>query len=92
MPSFLTSDRAATPTHGSWLNQVEHWFALLSQRQIKRGSYSSVRELEAAIAQFIALHNDRSRPFVWSDTADDTLHSISRFAARTLAEHRTNSM
>ena len=39
-----------TPTHSSWLNQVERWFALLSQRQIKRGSHASVRELEAAIS------------------------------------------
>jgi hypothetical protein len=46
-----------TPTHASWLNQVERWFALLTQRQIKRGSHTSVQELEAAIRVFItALH------------------------------------
>ena len=44
------------PTHASWLNQVERWFALLTQRQIKRGSHRSVQELEAAIRQFIAAH------------------------------------
>jgi transposase len=81
-----------TPTHSSWLNQVERWLALLSQRQIKRASHYSVRELEAAIAQFIALHNERPRPFVWTKTADDILHSIGRFASRTLAEHRANNM
>jgi transposase len=81
-----------TPTHSSWLNQVERWFALLSQRQIKRGSHYSVRELEAAIAQFIAVHNERPKPFVWTKTADDILNSIGRFASRTLAEHRPNNM
>jgi transposase len=55
-----------TPTHSSWLNQVERWFALLSQRQIKRGSHSSVRELEA-------LHNEQPQPFVWTKTADAIL-------------------
>jgi transposase len=46
-----------TPTHASWLNQFERWFALLTQRQIKRGSHTSVQELEAAIRAFItALH------------------------------------
>jgi transposase len=55
-----------TPTHSSWRNQVERWFALLSQPQIKRGSHYSVRELEAAIAEFIAIHNQQPKPFVWN--------------------------
>jgi transposase len=76
-----------TPTHSSWLNQVERWFALLSQRQIKRGSHSSVRELESAIAEFIALHNQQPKPFVWTKTADAILSSIGRFASRTLEVH-----
>jgi transposase len=50
-----------TPTHSSWLNQVERWFALLSQRQIKRGSHYSVRELEGAM-EFIDVHNEQSNP------------------------------
>ena len=48
----------------SWLHQVEGWFALLPQRQIKRGSHHSVRELEAAIAEFIARHNEQPKLFV----------------------------
>ena len=51
-----------TPTHASWLNQVERWFALLTQRQIKRGSHRSVQELEAAIREFIAVHNQQPKP------------------------------
>ena len=81
-----------TPTHSSWLNQVERWFALLSQRQIKRGSHYSVRELEAAIAEFIALHNEQPKPFVWTKTADAILSSIGRFASRTLEVHGKNNM
>jgi transposase len=81
-----------TPTHSSWLNQVERWFALLSQRQIKRGSHYSVRELEASISDFIALHNEQPKPFVWSKTADAILSSIGRFASRTLELHGANNM
>jgi transposase len=81
-----------TPTHSSWLNQVERWFALLSQRQIKRGSHYSVRELEAAILEFIDVHNEQPKPFVWTKSADTILNSIERFATRTLASHDTNNM
>ncbi len=81
-----------TPTHSSWLNQVERWFALLAQRQIKRGSHSSVRELQAAIAEFIAVHNLQPKPFVWSKSADAILSSIGRFASRILAVHSPNHM
>lgn len=76
-----------TPTHASWLNQVERWFALLSQRQIKRGSHASVRELEAAIFEFIHENNREPKPFVWTKTADQILASIARFASSTLAAH-----
>jgi transposase len=81
-----------TPTHSSWLNQVERWFALLSQRQIKRGSHYSVRELESAILEFIDVHNEKPKPFVWTKSADAILNSIGRFASRTLAAHGTNNI
>jgi transposase len=74
-----------TPTHGSWLNQVERWFGLLTQRQIKRGSHKSVAALKAAIQEFLAAHNDDPKPFVWTKSADDILASIARFATRTSA-------
>ena len=79
-------------THSSWLNQVERWFALLSQRQIKRGSHHSVRELEAAISEFIAVPNEQPKPFVWTKSADAILASIGRFASRTLALHAQKNM
>ena len=76
-----------TPTYGSWLNQVERWFALLTQRQIKRGSHRSVVELERAIKAFIQHHNRQPKPFAWVKTADEILASIARFAQRTAADH-----
>jgi len=76
-----------TPTYGSWLNQVERWFALLTQRQIKRGSHRSVVELERAIRDFIQHHNRDPKPFHWVKTADEILASIARFAQRTVADH-----
>ena len=76
-----------TPTHASWLNQVERWFALLTQRQIKRGSHSSVQELETAIREFIVAHNQHAKPFRWAKSADQILASIARFATSTLAAH-----
>ena len=76
-----------SPTHSSWLNQVERWFALLTQRQIRRGSHTSVRQLEDAISEFIAVHNQNPKPFVWTKTADQILASIARFASATVAAH-----
>jgi hypothetical protein len=58
---------------------------LLSQRLIKRGSHSSVRELESAILEFIDVHNEQPKPFVWTKSADAILNSIGRFASCTLA-------
>lgn len=76
-----------TPTHGSWLNQVERWFGLLTQRQLKRGAHTSVAQLRRAILEFIGVTNDRPKPFKWTATADDILAKIARFAQRTLIAH-----
>src|SRR5258705_13234973 len=76
-----------TPTHASWLNQVERWFAFLTQRQIKRGSHRNVHELETQIREFISLHNHQPKPFQWTKSADQLLASIARFATSTLAAH-----
>ena len=76
-----------TPTHSSWLNQVERWFGLLSQRQIKRGSHSSVRQLEEAIKEFINNHNANPKPFIWTKSADQILSKIEKLARTTLALH-----
>jgi transposase len=68
-----------TPTSASWLNQVERFFALLTDKKIRRGIYRSVVALKADIASFIAHHNADPRPFRWTKSADDILASIERF-------------
>jgi transposase len=73
-----------TPTYSSWLNQIERWFGLLEQRQLKRGVHRSTAELERAIYEFIEVTNDEPKPFVWTKSADDILASIRRFCMRTL--------
>jgi len=72
-----------TPTYGSWINLVERWFAEITNKRIRRGVFRSVKELEAAIREYIAVHNENPKPFVWTRTADQILESIARFAQRT---------
>jgi len=72
-----------TPTSASWLNQVERWFATLTQNYIRRGTHRSTRQLEQAIRRYLEVHNTDPKPFVWSKSADDILASIERFCLRT---------
>jgi transposase len=76
-----------TPTYGSWLNLVERWFALLTERQLRRGSHLSVVQLRKAIEQFLEVTNEAPKPFIWTATADQILGRIARFAQRTLRAH-----
>jgi transposase len=78
-----------TPTSASWLNQVERWFALLADKQIKRGVHRSVHELKAAITAFLQAHNDDPKPFIWTKTAEDILQTIARYCSQTLEIHAT---
>lgn len=72
-----------TPTSASWLNMVEGWFALLTARQIRRGTFRSTRALEQAIRDYIAQTNQQPKPFVWTKSANDILASIQRFCQET---------
>jgi transposase len=74
-----------TPTYGSWLSLVERWFADLTMKQIRRGTFRSVHQLKAAIQAFIDAHQADPKPFVWTKSADQILASIARFAQRTVA-------
>ncbi len=71
-----------TPTSASWLNLVERWFALISERKIKRGTHRSTLELERAIRQYMNIYNENPKPFVWTKTADEILASVARFCKR----------
>ena len=72
-----------TPTSASWINLVERWFATLTLKQIRRGTHRSTRELERAIREYLRLHNQHPKPFVWTKTADQILDSVARFYQRT---------
>jgi transposase len=76
-----------TPTSSSWINQIERFFALLAEKQIKRGAHKSVNELITAIEEFISRQNANPRPLRWTKSADDILASIDRFCRRTLKVH-----
>jgi transposase len=71
-----------TPTSASWLNLVERWFALLTERQLRRGVHRSTKELKAAIDHYIENHNLAPRPFIWHKTADQILDSVARYCKR----------
>jgi transposase len=62
-----------TPTSGSWLNMVEIFFSIITRQAIRRGSFTSVKDLIAAIENFIDGWNDRCHPFTWTKTADELL-------------------
>jgi len=72
-----------TPTGASWINLVERFFALLTEKQIRRGVHRSTRELEQAIRHYLDTYNETARPFVWTKTADQILASVARFCQRT---------
>jgi transposase len=71
-----------TPTHSSWLNLVERWFAELTRKWLKRGTHRSTRELTASIRTWIQLWNDEPKPFVWHKTADEILDNLANYCAR----------
>jgi transposase len=73
-----------TPTSASWINQVERFFANLTEKQIRRGVHRSTRQLEAAIKDYIKTVNADPRPFKWTKSADDILAAIKRFCLATL--------
>jgi transposase len=73
-----------TPTYASWINRVERWFAEITNQRIRRGVFRSVKELEAAIREYIEVHHENPKPFVGTKTADEILASIARFAQRTV--------
>jgi transposase len=77
-----------TPTGSSWINQVERWFAYLTDQLVRRGVHKSVAKLEADIRRWIANWNADPKPFVWTKTAAEILDSLKRYCLRISgAEH-----
>ena len=71
-----------TPTSASWMNQVERFFAKITDERIRRGTFTSVRSLEKAIYEYIENHNKNPKPFVWTATADEIFVKIERLCKR----------
>jgi len=67
-----------TPTYSSWLNQVETWFHIITQKAIRRGSFGSTKQLREKIDQFVKDYNSKSKPFMWTATADSILAKLKR--------------
>lgn len=70
-----------TPTSGSWLNLVERWFGEITRRRIRRGAFRNVKELKAAIYDYIERHNENAKAFVWRAKPEGILAKVSRARA-----------
>ena len=76
-----------TPTYASWLNLVERFFGLLTEKALKRGSHTSIPQLRDAILAYVDAHNENTKPFRWTKTADEILDKMRRFGIRTQQVH-----
>jgi transposase len=76
-----------TPTYASWLNLVERFFGLLTEKALKRGSHTSIPQLRDAILAYVATHNEHGKPFRWTKSADEILDKLRRFGVRTQQVH-----
>ena len=70
------------PTYSSWLNQVERFFGLITDKAIRRGSFTSVKQLVNKIDHFVAHYNQNCKPFTWTATADSILAKLQRLCER----------
>jgi transposase len=71
-----------TPTYSSWINQVERWFGLLTDKKIRRGAHRSIQALEKDIRDWVAQWNDNPRPFTWTKTADEIFDRLTSYCQR----------
>src|SRR5882757_7456797 len=71
-----------TPTYSSWLNQVERWFGLLTDKKLRRGAHKSVQALERDIRDWITNWNNNPKPFAWTKTADEILERLASYLQR----------
>jgi len=81
-----------TPTGSSWLNQVERFFALITGRLLRRSVHCSVKDLVAAISNYLKTNNKNPKPFKWVKSAEEILASIERFCLHTLRAHNPDDI
>ena len=67
-----------TPTYGSWINEVESWFGIITQKAIQGGCFYKVGELLCKVTAFVEDYNAQARPFMWVATAESMLAKIQR--------------
>ena len=72
------------------LNLVERWFGLITEKQIRRESFRSTRELEEAIGRYVETYNQNPRPFIWTKTADQIFESLKNYCEESLMTHHTS--
>lgn len=77
-----------TPTYSSWLNLVERFFGLLTEKALKRGSHTSIPQLREAILEYVGAQKENGKPFTWTKTADEILEKMRRFGLRAQQVHR----
>jgi transposase len=70
-----------TPTSSSWLNQIERWFAEITRKRIRRGSFRSVRDLIKAINEYVRHYNQNPRPFQWVASASRIIRKVNKYKA-----------
>jgi transposase len=76
-----------TPKGASWMNLVERWFAEITRRRIRRGTFRNVRELEQAIRAYIRENNKQPKPFVWTASAASIIRKVRRCKPTSEAGH-----
>jgi transposase len=76
-----------TPTSGSWLNMVEIFFGIITRQAIRRGTFTSVKDLTTAIRRFIDGWNDRCQPFTWTKTADQIIPKATGGQRKSFTRH-----
>jgi len=76
-----------TPTSSSWLNLVERWFAEITRKRIRRGSFHSVAELVAAIENYMQINNQNPKPFVWTKRVEEILEKVRHCKATSVTQH-----
>ena len=68
-----------TPTSSSWLNQIERWFAEITRKRIRRGTFRSVGELITAIKDYIRTYNQNPQPFEWIASASRIIRKVRKY-------------
>ncbi|NRB82141.1 MAG: IS630 family transposase [Saccharospirillaceae bacterium] len=76
-----------TPTYSSWLNQVERWFGLITDKTIRRGNFKSTKQLVEKIDEFVQKHNQDPKPFTWTAAAEEILEKIRRLCIKLTDEN-----